>query len=743
MSSASPKNRESTQPARIEAPEPQTRHAPESAPKDAVLSLQRGAGNRAVSSLVAGDSGQPLDPETREEMEAKFGANFGEVRVHNNHTAAERTLNAGARAITTGHNIAFGPGFYDPTGGAGKRLLAHELAHVIQQNRQGGRSVSGTAAESEARQAGADVAAGKAVSVPSTTSAGAQADPMSKVEIQKKIAETEAKASAAGSRAEIDALYQQRQALLEQLREADESPSHPPAPKKEESVRETALEIGEHELDRPAFAGFPFPSKPFRPRDLTSVRLIVKQGTPLRTSVARSHWRSRAEVEQFMRDYITVADEDPATKAQADEARRDRQLILQELTTAEEDVLAGRLKLAEGQQHVEDVKARLRVQTPEVLKPGIAAAEVVGIGGAKAVDALVDFIPIVGEIKMLLEAATGMTLSGQLEKAIYAPDQLGTADLDTLDRIMRILPIAIAGASKILSHAPGWAEALAKVRKGTNLSEEAVGKALNDTAKLAGREKEVAHALVALRARRQAGAAARLEEFGIPRGKAANDVLLPTEPHSNVIPLRQPAVQQGEVPVAAAAGHDVKAPAVDRPVASAGGETKGAPAQTPFVQKLPPGPKPAAKPMAVRGEPLPEGTHEIRTRPNARTQSLNDEEALRANMEASGKSVPPGHDAHHLVPKKGGGTWGAIARERLRKLGIGINEADNGAALPGSNAPRGTVFEPEGGPSHTTMHTEAYYKEIASRVVKARTQSEARAILRQIETDIRNGEFPH
>jgi hypothetical protein len=112
-------------------------------------------------------------------------------------------------------------------------------------------------------------------------------------------------------------------------------------------------------------------------------------------------------------------------------------------------------------------------------------------------------------------------------------------------------------------------------------------------------------------------------------------------------------------------------------------------------------------------------------------------------MEASGKSVPPGHDAHHLVPKKGGGTWGAIARERLRKLGIGINEADNGAALPGPNAPRGTVFEPEGGPSHTTMHTEAYYKEIASRVVKARTQSEARAILRQIETDIRNGEFPH
>jgi len=688
-------------------------------------------------------SGRPLEHGTRAEMESRFGEDFGRVRIHTDAAAGTSALAASARAITTGQDIVFGPGFYDPATSTGKRLIAHELAHVIQQNRQSGRRVSRAAAESEARQAGADVTAGRAAAVTGSASVGAQADRMSKEEIERKIAENEAKARAATNKDEIDALFEQRQALIPQLSEADAHPSpptHPPAAKRDVSVRDTALEIGEHELDKPTFPEFP--SKPPRPRDLTSVRLIVKQGTPMRTSVARSHWRSRAEVEQFMRDYITVAGEDPATKSQADEARRDRKLILQELTTAEEDVLAGRLKLAQGQQHVEDVTARLRVPVPEVMKPRVAANEVL-IMETKAVDTLIDFVPIVGEIKMALEGITGMTISGQLDKAVYAPSELGTPDLDDLDRIMRLLPIAIAAASKIVSHAPGWAEALTKVRKGTNLSEKALGKALSDTAKLAGREQEIAHALVTARARRRAGLASRLEEFGIPGGKPANTVVPPTEPHSAVIPLRQPAVQQAEAPLAVAAGHDVQAPVVNRPVSSAGGGSKGAPPKLPPVTKLPPGPRPAPTPIAVREGPPLEGTQEIRSRPNQRTQSLSDEEVLRANMEARGKTVPPGHDAHHLVPKKGGGTWGAIARERLRKLGVSINDADNGVALPGSSTPRGTVFEPEGGPFHGTIHTETYYKEIASSIAKARTQADARAILRKIEAEIKDGHFPH
>jgi hypothetical protein len=112
-------------------------------------------------------------------------------------------------------------------------------------------------------------------------------------------------------------------------------------------------------------------------------------------------------------------------------------------------------------------------------------------------------------------------------------------------------------------------------------------------------------------------------------------------------------------------------------------------------------------------------------------------------MEAVGKRVPDGHDAHHIVLKKGGGWWGAQARRALGKVGIKINDPANGIALPGSNRERGTVAEPEGGPWHGTMHTEPYYKEVANRLKGVKSQSEARAILRQIEDEIRFGSFPH
>jgi hypothetical protein len=152
---------------------------------DKIMGLQRDAGNQAVSKLLVGSSGRPLDPGTREEMEAKFGADFGDVRIHNDAAAAETALNVGARAITSGHEIAFGPGFYDPAASDGKRLIAHELAHVVQQRGEG-REVSGAAAELEARQAGADVAAGHVASVTGSASASAQLQPMS-LEEQRKL----------------------------------------------------------------------------------------------------------------------------------------------------------------------------------------------------------------------------------------------------------------------------------------------------------------------------------------------------------------------------------------------------------------------------------------------------------------------------------------------------------------------------------------------------------------------------
>ncbi len=79
-------------------------------------------------------SGQPLAGNVRAPMERAFGSDFGRVRIHTD--AQSNTLNqaVNARAFTTGQNIFFKQGEYNPSSSAGKELLAHELTHVVQQN---------------------------------------------------------------------------------------------------------------------------------------------------------------------------------------------------------------------------------------------------------------------------------------------------------------------------------------------------------------------------------------------------------------------------------------------------------------------------------------------------------------------------------------------------------------------------------------------------------------------------------
>ncbi len=84
-----------------------------------------------VSSLGAG---QPLDRAAREYFEPRFGADFSQVRVHAGRTAAESASSINALAYTLGHNVVFGAGQYQPNTLQGKRLLAHELTHVVQQS---------------------------------------------------------------------------------------------------------------------------------------------------------------------------------------------------------------------------------------------------------------------------------------------------------------------------------------------------------------------------------------------------------------------------------------------------------------------------------------------------------------------------------------------------------------------------------------------------------------------------------
>jgi hypothetical protein len=88
------------------------------------------------------DGGEPLPFETRAAMEQRFGFRFDHVRIHADDEAGQYAAAVNARAYTVGTRIMFGPGQYAPNTATGKLLLAHELAHVVQ---QGGGAIRTTA----------------------------------------------------------------------------------------------------------------------------------------------------------------------------------------------------------------------------------------------------------------------------------------------------------------------------------------------------------------------------------------------------------------------------------------------------------------------------------------------------------------------------------------------------------------------------------------------------------------------
>ncbi len=82
---------------------------------------------------VLSSSGQPLDAGTRAFMEPRFGHDFSGVRVHTDDRAAESARAVNALAYTVGRDVVFRAGQYAPGTSEGKRLMAHELTHTIQQ----------------------------------------------------------------------------------------------------------------------------------------------------------------------------------------------------------------------------------------------------------------------------------------------------------------------------------------------------------------------------------------------------------------------------------------------------------------------------------------------------------------------------------------------------------------------------------------------------------------------------------
>jgi len=104
--------------------------------------------------------GQAMDGRTQQRMGQVFGRSFNEVRVHTGTQAVQLNQQIGSKAVTQGQNIAFNQGQYQPGSIMGDALLAHELAHVVQQEGAAGttplqtKPQSGGAHETEANQAG-------------------------------------------------------------------------------------------------------------------------------------------------------------------------------------------------------------------------------------------------------------------------------------------------------------------------------------------------------------------------------------------------------------------------------------------------------------------------------------------------------------------------------------------------------------------------------------------------------------
>lgn len=122
--------------------------------------------------------GQPLDANTRVEMESHFNRDFSQVRVHTDAKAAESAIAVNALAYTVGQNIMFRSQQYAPESNSGQQLLAHELVHVVQQ--EGSNTVSNLEAisdnaslEAEADQASQAIAAGQHIQLSSGSAATA------------------------------------------------------------------------------------------------------------------------------------------------------------------------------------------------------------------------------------------------------------------------------------------------------------------------------------------------------------------------------------------------------------------------------------------------------------------------------------------------------------------------------------------------------------------------------------------
>lgn len=150
------------------------RRAAREAPKEKKPAAARRARERnllwsSLSTQVAGDSGHALPAPLRKRFESSLGADLSAVRVHTGTASVRAAQAVHARAYTLGQDIHFNRGAYDPASQEGQRVLAHEVAHTVQQAGVSGPvdriTEPGGAAESQADAAAPAMVAGRSARV--------------------------------------------------------------------------------------------------------------------------------------------------------------------------------------------------------------------------------------------------------------------------------------------------------------------------------------------------------------------------------------------------------------------------------------------------------------------------------------------------------------------------------------------------------------------------------------------------
>jgi A nuclease family of the HNH/ENDO VII superfamily with conserved AHH len=406
-----------------------------------------------------------------------------------------------------------------------------------------------------------------------------------------------------------------------------------------------------------------------QPAQLKGGAVIAAQGTFLQKSVSVTrwtYWKTEEDFQKFIDEYIAYAQADPKLKKQYEEAVSSRGALLQQYRDEEARRAAAEMDRAVGELQAADRMKLLKVQPPEPVRARAMVGRV-AIPIGEFADDVIKFVPYVGPVIALYEAAIGRSMLG-----------LGP-ETDADARILGAVLVAAPFAGKIIRAGARGTAAIAEISRAYGVSPQRADQLVRGLSSLEGETKILQKAAVSLKAGRELTAdelrvLQKTENaLGGTGSRPANDITPPKEPASNVIPLfsHRAGEMESQAERKLAAGAEPVGARPDSTRAMAGG---------PVPRRFPPGPAPKPQTVGVKEPAIPEGFQDVRPTPNIRTSAPRPSEVLGEALKNKGETAPAeGFDAHHIVPVN------QASPELIAKLedaGIKINDPRNGVWLP-------------------------------------------------------------